>query len=491
MAAGSVQVPNCQLEETALKGYTGKVLHASEIKQPLHEFKNSHLLLLGGGETGSDICIDWIDHAEFIYWSIPRGQHFFRKYSRAFPWLNPQPLDHISSRMTKTISPFICGKPGTSWACKWTTNVNGSLLAYQGHGIPEWKNKSEFFKYFVNKNGKVLDLVDYERLVPKGALLHCKGKEVTFVDGTKQEFDLVIMSTGYKQEYPYLPECYRVGVRERYKMVFDVEDPSLAFVGLVRPIIGSIVGVSELQARWMAKVFSGKVLLKTLEERRQDVQLNKDYLSNYFEHSSQRLEGLVEVYTYTDDIAHQAQVYPDYWSLFKKSPSQWFVAYFSPYNDAMYRLNEPEKLEKSIKTMRSHQKAAVLPFPYLLVLFMRLFWFDWWVNRISEVKYHIQTSSWWPTVRSWRVTKALNYIWTLPKRVLFDNVSNDVNEISSRAKHLMKSHKYFSEHLNNGSALLANGNCRHANGYHANSCHDTRKHSLSNQTQLRKRDCCN
>jgi len=50
--------------------------------------------------------------------------------------------------------------------CNWTTG--GSLLAYQGHGIPEWKNDAQFFHFFINKNGHVLDIVDYEHVVPKG-----------------------------------------------------------------------------------------------------------------------------------------------------------------------------------------------------------------------------------------------------------------------------------------------------------------------------------
>lgn len=461
VAAGVIQEPNRELQETALKGFTGKVFHACEVKEPLDEYKNSRLLLLGGGETGSDLCMDWFDHSKFIYWSIPRGQHFFRKYAKVVPWGKPQALDKASSRMMKILAPFHRSKPGLSWVCKWT--ANGSLLAYQGHGIAEWRNEADFFKFFINKNGKVLDLVDYERLVPKGGIVECKGKEVTFIDGTKQEFDLAIMSTGYNLRYPYLPERYRMGVRERFKMVFDVRDPSIAFVGLVRPIVGSIVGISEVQARWAAKVLSGKLSLKSLEEREQDVQKDKSHWNNYFKHSSQRIEGLVEGFTYIDDIAHHAKIYPDYWSLFRKSPRKWFTAFFSPYNASTYRLNEPEMLEQSIKTMKSHQKVTLGPLQYLLITLLRFIWFDWWLDRIGGIKYRIQSSSWWPTVRSWRLTRAINFMWTLPKRVLFDKVSNDVTEMSSNAKLLMMSHKYASKHLANGSSPLANGTGCHTN----------------------------
>lgn len=447
IATGVLQEPNRELEDTMLQGFTGKVLHACQVKQTLDEFKNSRLLLLGGGETGSDICMDWYGHCEFIYWSIPRGQHFFRKYAKVVPWGKPQALDKASSRMMKFIAPYYRSKPGLSWVCKWTTN--GSLLAYQGHGIREWRNQSSFFKFFINKNGKVLDLVDYEHLVPKGGITGCKGREITFVDGTKQEFDLVIMSTGYKVDHPYLPQRYRVGIRERHKMVFDIEDPSLAFIGLVRPIVGSIVGISELQARWAAKLFSQKIPMKSLAERRRDVREDTAQWSDYFKHSSQRIEGLVEGFTYIDDITSHAHIYPDYWGLFKRNPRHCLVALFSPYNAATYRLNEPKDVERSIRTMRNHMKVTLGPLQYLLIMFLRLVWFDWWLDRVGGVKYRIQSSSWWPTVRSWRVTKGLNCVWMLPKRVLFDSSSDDRVEMSARAKLLMNSDTPTSGHMTN------------------------------------------
>ena len=475
VAAGLHQKPNRELESTVLKEFTGKVLHACEIKEPLEEFRNCRLLLLGGGETGSDICMDWIDHSEFIYWSIPRGQHFFRKYAKVNPWGKPQALDKASSRMMKNIAPYHQSKPGLAWVCKWTTG--GSLLAYQGHGIPEWRNKASFFKAFINKNGKVLDLVDYKRLVPKGAIVSCKGREVTFIDGTKQEFDLAIMSTGYNVEYPYLPERYSsIEIRQRHKMVFDVEDPSLAFVGLVRPIVGSLVALSEMQARWAAKMFSHKVPMKSLEERRQDVQRDLAHWSEYFKNSSQRIQGLVEAYTYVDDIARQAKMFPDFWSLFKKNPRHWMAAYFSPLNPSMHRLNEPDQLEKVILNLDRHRKGTLSPIQYFGIILMRLVWFDWWLEKLSTVKYWIQTSSWWPTVRSWRVTKGLNYLWTLPKGVLFDNVSDDWDEMSPRAKLMMSSRKVSKPVVNgilcngtsNGTSSHSNGIGHLTNGFTAN-----------------------
>ena len=431
VATGVVQKPNRELEQSLLRDFTGKIYHASEIKAPIEEHRGQRLLVLGGGETASDICTEWRDLVEFTYWSIPRGQHFFRKYAKVVPWGKPQALDKASSRMMKQVAPYHRGKPGLSWICKWTSN--GSLLAYQGHGIAEWRNDAQFFHFFFNKSGKVLDLVDYERLVPKGGITKCQGKQVTFVDGTTQEFDVIIMSTGYKVEYPYLPKRYsEVKIIERHKFVFDVEDPSIAFIGLARPVVGSIVGISELQVRWAAKVFSGHIPLKSLEERRADVAKDTAHWNEYFKHSSRRIEGLVEGYTHVDDLAKQAGIYPNYWELLRTNPWHWYVAVFSPYNAATFRLKDPKHREQAVKTLNSHKKGTIGPWQLLLILFLRLIWFDWWLVQLSKVKYHIQTARWWPYVRDMRAMQALNYAWTLPKKVLFDNKSNDRDELLPR-----------------------------------------------------------
>ena len=423
VATGVHQAPNLEPRDTILKDFAGKVYHAQQIKMPLEVHRGQRLLVLGGGETSSDICTEWRDHMEFVYWSIPRGQHFFRKYATIVPWRKPEALDKASSRALLNINPPDKSKPGLSWLCKWTTA--GSLLAYQGHGIPEWRNDASFFHAFINKNGKVLDPIDYEKFVPKGAIVECNGKEITFIDGTKQEFDVAIMATGYTVDFPFLPKQHaEQGLRDRLKFVFDVEDTTLAFVGMVRPVLGSIVAISELQARWAARVWVNKIQLPSLKERRETVQKDANFWSNYFKDTSQRLQGLVEVYIYVDDVAKCAGVYPDYWALLKRNPGNWLISVLSPFNPAFYRLNEPEHEEQCIVTLKSHKKGSANPVHLLVFLFFRLIWFDWWLDQLCYIKYRIQISSWWPKVRSLKAVQGANYVWCLPKKVLFDNKSD-------------------------------------------------------------------
>ena len=178
VCTGPNQQPNLEILDQQLKGFTGAMYHSIMIKEFLTKYKDQRLLLIGGGETASDIVQEWLDQVKFIYWSIPNGQHFFRKFAKILPWKDPQALDKASSRLLTAAAPYHLSKPGLKWICKWTSN--GSLLAYQGHGIPEWKNETPFFCQVINKNGKVLDSVDYKKLVPKGGIASCQGKKVAF-----------------------------------------------------------------------------------------------------------------------------------------------------------------------------------------------------------------------------------------------------------------------------------------------------------------------
>ena len=94
-------------------------------------------------------------------------------------------------------------------------------------------------------------------------------------------------------------------------------------------------------------------------------------------------------------------------------------------------------LEQSIQTMERHKKGTWNAVYYMMWFVCRLIWLNWWLDHLSKIKYRIQVSRWWPTVREWRVTKALNYLWLIPKRILFDNKTDP--RIESRQHHLLES----------------------------------------------------
>ncbi|KAL4354594.1 hypothetical protein GQ457_06G032820 [Hibiscus cannabinus] len=106
------------------------------------------------------------------------------------------------------------------------------------------------------------------------ACAHKDGK-VEFQDGSVVDADVILHCTGYKYHYPFLKSDVVTVDGEHvgplYKHVFPPSlAPWLSFVGLNYRAI--LFRVMELQARWVAKVLSGKAELPSQEEMASSVE---------------------------------------------------------------------------------------------------------------------------------------------------------------------------------------------------------------------------
>ncbi|XVF73436.1 hypothetical protein PTKIN_Ptkin12aG0201700 [Pterospermum kingtungense] len=120
-------------------------------------------------------------------------------------------------------------------------------------------------------------LQDYDN-VWQHPMIECAHKDgkVVFQDGSAVVADIIIHCTGYKYHFPFLRSNGIITVEDNrvgplYKHVFPPSlAPWLSFVGLPNRSVPSLV--IELQAKWVAKVLSGKVELPTQEEMACSVQ---------------------------------------------------------------------------------------------------------------------------------------------------------------------------------------------------------------------------
>ncbi|MCD7471522.1 hypothetical protein HAX54_012009 [Datura stramonium] len=107
--------------------------------------------------------------------------------------------------------------------------------------------------------------------------------EVTFLDGSSIHADIILHCTGYKYDFPFLETNGIVRAADDrtvgplYKHVFPPKlSPCLSFVGI--PYQGIVFLMFELQAKWIAQVLSGKVLLPSEEEMLADVEDHNRHL---------------------------------------------------------------------------------------------------------------------------------------------------------------------------------------------------------------------
>jgi hypothetical protein len=96
---------------------------------------------------------------------------------------------------------------------------------------------------------------------------------VVFEDGARDHFDAIVYATGYKTSFPFLdPQLFRAdgNTVDLYRRMLPPEFPGLFFAGLIQPV-GATIPLVERQARWIAAVLAGDVVLPTTVEMQREI----------------------------------------------------------------------------------------------------------------------------------------------------------------------------------------------------------------------------
>ncbi|XP_058465155.1 senecionine N-oxygenase-like [Malaya genurostris] len=101
---------------------------------------------------------------------------------------------------------------------------------------------------------------DVRELTPTGA---------SFVDGTCEDFSVILYCTGYRYNFPFLGASCGVSVDDNYvqplfKHCINITQPTMAFIGL--PYYVCAAQMFDLQARFCLKYYSGEKRLPTQQE---------------------------------------------------------------------------------------------------------------------------------------------------------------------------------------------------------------------------------
>jgi hypothetical protein len=193
---------------------------------------------------------------------------------------------------------------------------------------------------------------------------------VFFKDGRAEDFDVIVLCTGFKKDFSALGPDLAVkdnNVRNLYKHAFPPSQGGrLAFIGFVRPYTGGIPIVAEMQARYFALLCSGKHRLPADVERR--IAREKAWEDEMVALSPRHPETIPAQSMFIDGIAKEIGCLMPLSELMLR-PRLLVRHWFYPFNQACYRLTGPHSdPESALREMMSDKVGPAGVYSKLIAL---------------------------------------------------------------------------------------------------------------------------
>lgn len=398
VCSGPFQTPNTK-SVPDLDRFTGEVVHSSAYRNN-GRFVGKRVMVVGLAESGADIAREVSDVASACTLSIrsysfllPRVHdgayatdatttrvlvydHFVRSVRQRFPYLalhGDTALERVAFhalawtyRLTVGLydavverlraKPAVTGRnvmgepadpPKLDLGCAWTREHVDAINAWnqRSHGFASnWSQRILF-----SKNVSFIpNLVSGKLGLNDSGVDRIDGQRVFFRDGREEDFDAIVLCTGFEKDFSALGADLAVkddNVRNLYKHAFHpAHGGRLAFIGFVRPYTGGIPIVAEMQARTFALLCSGKHRLPDDVEDR--IRREKAWEDQMVALSPRHPETIPSQAMFLDAMAREIGCLTPLSELLFR-PRLLVRHWFHPFNQACYRLTGPHSDRES------------------------------------------------------------------------------------------------------------------------------------------------
>ncbi|XP_023217740.1 dimethylaniline monooxygenase [N-oxide-forming] 5-like [Centruroides sculpturatus] len=309
-----------------LEEFKGNVFHSWHYKEP-SKFSNRRVLVVGTGNSGSDVAVDLCGVAKTIIMSSNNGLWVYGRNSPS----------------------------GEPWDVYFTSRLNLWLFERLPKFITNKWMKNKFKKYFNTSYFNIVPKKDVFRCIPTindcilflllNGNIRIRGKIKKFTaEGVLFEgdqdvtlIDDVIFATGYSLDLPFLQK--KTYSEDLYNIIIppDLKHPTLAFIGFIE-IPRALALIIEMQAMWFVQLLKGKIQLPPREKMRKRISnFKKARKARYGEDSHTHL--IME--TYGDELASEIGIKPNLLSMLFHDPALFFSCLKGPLLPYQYRLRGP------------------------------------------------------------------------------------------------------------------------------------------------------
>lgn len=165
--------------------FEGEFIHSKDYKDPA-QLSGKRVLVIGGGNSGCDIASEAARVASTAHLSLRRGYWFLPKTFYGVP----------TAELLNT------------WMPVWMQRIYIELLLkivvgdYSNYGL--MKPDHKIFEHHPTINSELLHYLKHGKIHPHPDIKAFDAKTVEFIDGTKQDFDLIVCATGFNVSIPFL-----------------------------------------------------------------------------------------------------------------------------------------------------------------------------------------------------------------------------------------------------------------------------------------------
>jgi len=364
--------------------YTGTLLHSSVYKDPAI-FEDREVLVVGTGETAFDVgyaaatsgarnvamstrhgfvsvpstfgddlppldCIimNWATHAWESNWAMRVGLHWWitTKFTRMGFWL--------MTGTTYGFNQWTGRRFNMTWdeGRKHIVNKSSKCMPLISRklkaSLPWWRRLPWWQMWDTPAVGKDIDLIE-------GSIKSMEGRSITYDTAAgekKVNADVVVLATGYRQKFPFLfPANAEDDPLPKEHFVLNPEEPRLAYIGFIRPNVGAIPPMAELQAMWWCMRLEDKLVGRS---------------PDYYKLQGRRLAYGVDYGYYMFALAREIGAIPSllFWLL--RNPRVFVACAFGQAHVPIFRLEGPFRHPEAETTCAGELFGPIMKRPLLM-----------------------------------------------------------------------------------------------------------------------------
>lgn len=265
IANGTLHQPNIP----ALPGnFSGRVMHSSEYRQP-DQLHGQRVLVVGCGNSGADIAVDAVHHANQVDISVRRGYYFVPKF------MFGRPTDTLGGklRLPRRLKQWLDA-----------SLVRLMLGRPSDYGLPDPEYR--MYESHPVMNSLILHHLGHGDITPRPDIASIAGQIVTFTDGSQGEYDLLLLATGYRLHYPFIARTHlnwprQAAAPQLYLNIFHPKHETLFMMGMIEA-----TGLG-----WQGRFEQAELVALYLRQRADGLPGANKLRETVRQHAAKRLDG--------------------------------------------------------------------------------------------------------------------------------------------------------------------------------------------------------